>query len=182
MIRGRKLISEVLVLLSVISAIAVLVSSEPTTTRFGVGFLGLFSSLVVCLRHDNALGLIMILTSAILLPGILASKPEEIRNRQGSCLKARLPTAILYPIAAFTVGLVMHLEYVFAGLLALAAIGLAIMNKRKRSRKAIFGLIVISQAVLVAASLRDAPVWLIVSSESCRLLCISGVAIRDRPP
>jgi len=175
------LISEVLVLLSAISAVAVLVSSEPSTTRFGTGFLGLFSSLVVYLRHGNALGLTMILTSAILLPSILALKPEEIRNGQESCLRAQLFTAILYPAAAFTIGLVMRLEYVFAGLLALAAIGLAILNSRKRSRKAILGLIVISQAVLVAASLRDAPIWLVLSSESCRLLCMLGVAIRDRP-
>lgn len=176
------MISEVLILLSAISAIAVLVSSEPSTTRFGTSFLGLFSSLVVYLRHGNALGLIMILTSAILLPSILTSKPEEIRNGRESCPGAQLFTAMLYSAAAFIIGLVMGLEYVFVGLLALAAIGLAILNRRKRSRKGILGLIVISQAVLVAASLQDAPIWLVLSSESCRLLCILGVAIRDRPP
>jgi len=176
------LISEVLVLLSVISAIAVVVSSEPSTTRFGTGFLGLFSSLVLYLRHDSVLGLTMILTSAILLPSILSSKPEEIRNRQRSRLGAQLFMAILYSAAAFTIGLVMNLEYVFAGLLSLAGVGLAILNRRKRSGKAILGLVIVSQAVLVAASLQDVAVWLILSSESCRLLCVSGAAIRDRLP
>lgn len=174
------MISEVLVFLSVVSAIAVLVSSELSTARFGTGFLGLFSSLVLYLRHDNALGLTMILTSAILVPSILASKPEEIRNGQRICLEARLFTAILYPAAAFTVGLVVNFEYMFAGLLSLAAVGLAILNRRKHSGKTILGLAIISQAVLVAASLQDTPIWLILSSESCRLLCMSGVALRDR--
>jgi len=167
------LISEVLILLSVISAITMLVSNVPTATRFGTGFLGLFSSLVVYLRNDNALGLTLILTSAILLPSILRSKLGRIKNAPESCTKAKLPVIVLYPVAAFIVGVLVHFEWMYAGLLALAATGLTMLSKRKRSPKTVFGLIIVSQAILVAASLRDAPIWLILSSESCRLLCIA---------
>lgn len=166
--RGSKLISETLVLLSVMTAIIMNVSETPTATRFGTGFLGLFSSLVVYLCHDVVLGLALIVTSAILLPGILTSRTKNADGTLGRHIVRSLAIG-LFSVAAFGLGLIMRLTYVHAGLLALAVAGLTKVNEDKRSSGTASGLIIVSQAALVAASLRDIPTWLILVCETCRL-------------
>lgn len=169
------MISETLVFLSVISAIAAVLARPLITTRFAVGFLGLFSSLVAYLRGENPQGLVLLLASTIILPCILASRFENIGERPKNRLRMQLYIAVLYPIAAFMVGILMRLEPVEAGLAALASVGLATLTLRGSSLESLLGLIVVSQAVLVAVSLRNPPLWLILSSEFCRLSCIAFV-------
>ncbi len=166
--------------LSVISAIATVLARARTTTRFGVGFLGLLSSLVVYLRGDSLLGLVLLLTSAMALPSILASRLEDIPERPKSFPWVQLSAPVLYPIAALAIGSLMRLQLVDAELVALASVGLASLTARESSVKIALGLILMSQAVLVAACLRNPPIWLMMSSEFCRLLLVTSVPIRRR--
>jgi len=167
------LISEILVFLSVIAAIATIVAEARTTTRFGVGFLGLFSSLAVYLRGDSFLGLILLLTSAIALPGILASRRDDAPETTKGSLWRQLPVLVLYPIAALAISSLLHLQPIEVELVAFASVGLASLTTGDSSIKVPLGLIVISQAVLVAACLRSYPIWLMLSLELSRLLFVT---------
>lgn len=172
------MISEILLFLTVISAIATVVARVRTSTRFGIGFLGLFSSLVVYLRGDSLLGSVLLLTSAIALPSILASRLDGITERPKSFVWVRLSAPVLYPIAAFAISSLMRLQLVDAELVALVSVGLASLTAKESSIKIALGLILMSQAVLVAACLRNPPIWLVLSSEFCRLLLVTFVPIR----
>jgi len=176
------LLSEVLVFLSAISAIAIAIANLSTTRRFAVGFLGLFSSLMVYLRTENALGMILLVTSSIALPTVLASRVGSIDKRPGEPIRLQMPVTMLYPIAALVIGLIMRFELVDTGLAVLASIGLAMFTAIGHPPKPTLGLTVLSQAVLVAVSLRDLPLWLMLLSESCRLLCIAYVSTRGGLP
>lgn len=176
------MISEILLFLSVIAAIATFVAEARTTTRFSVGFLGLFSSLVVYLRGNSLLGSILLLTSAIALPSILASRLDDVPERPKSSLWVQLSILALYPIAALAIGSLMHLQTVDAGLVAVASVGLASLTVKELSIKVPLGLIVMSQAVLVAACLRSSPTWLMLSSEFCRLLLVTFLPTRRQRP
>lgn len=176
------MISEILLFLSVIAAIATFVAEARTTTRFSIGFLGLFSSLVVYLRGNSLLGSILLLTSAVALPSILASRLDDVPERPKGSLWVQLSVLALYPIAALAIGSLMHLQTVDAGLVAVASVGLASLTAKELSIKVPLGLIVMSQAVLVAACLRSSPTWLILSSEFCRLLLVTFLPTRRQRP
>ena len=172
------MISEILVFLSVIAAIATIVAKARTTTRFGVGFLGLFSSLAVYLRGDSFLGSILVLTSAIALPGILASRLDDAPETPKGSLWRQLPVLALYPIAALAIGSLLHLQPIEVELVAVASVGLASLTAGDSSIKVLLGSIVISQAVLVAACLRSSPAWLMLFLEFSRLLLITFLPAR----
>lgn len=176
------MISEILLFLSVIAAIATVVAEARITARFGVGFLGLFSSLVVCLRGNSLLGSALLLTSAIALPSILASKLDDAPEKPKSSLWLGLSVPVLYPIAAFAMSFLMHLQPVDAGLVAVASVGPASLTAKELSIKVPLGLIVMSQAVLVAACLRSSPTWLMLSFEFCRLLLVTFLPTRRQRP
>ena len=162
------MISEMLVLLSAMSAIVMSSSETATAARFGMGFLGLFSSLVVYLHHDDVLGLALILTSAIFLPSILTSRTRNTDGASGRHVTKSLTTG-LFSVAAFGLGVVMRLTYVHAGLLALAVAGLIMAVRGKHSLGTVSGVVIVSQAAVVAASLGSMTVWLILLCEICRL-------------
>jgi len=171
-VRNSDLISEVLALFSLISATAASVAKSAIMLRFAMAFLGFFSSLVVYLHGEIAAGLVLLFSSCILLPYLLSELPNETEKTKRS-LCFRLFVVVAYLTAVLAMVALFRLGLLDAELAILACIGLAALTIRESLLSVTLGLVFVSQAVLIAVSIRNPPLWLIVCSELCRFSCIS---------
>jgi len=165
------LISEVLTLLSVISASVGLLARSMTMIRFAVAFLGLFSSLAAYVQGGTTTGLVLLLSSSVLLP-------YPISRLHGDAEMAKRPlgsgpfVVIIGTAVALAVPVLIHSGAMEGELAILACIGLVALIIRKSSLSVILGSVFVTQAVLVTLSIGNVPLCFISLTELCRLACI----------
>jgi len=164
-----------LLLLSVMSAAVVVLASPSITTRFALAFLGLLSSLVPYLHGEHLAGLVLVLSSGVLLPSVLARRFDKVERTTREIGGFQLSTVALHMAAALTIGILVQLQPRETALAVLASVGLAAFSVRESSLKTVLGLIVMSQVALVMISLRSPPLWIVLSIELCRILSVLSV-------
>jgi len=162
-----------LLLFSVISAIVATLSRSSIQDRFGLAFLGLFSSLAVYLNEKTAVGLLLLFTSCILIPYPASELASKERKRRNLSFSLQLSVLTVYAVCALAISAFARLSSIQAGLAIVASVGLGAFTLRGHCFLDPHGWVPVSQAILVAASLTNAPIWAIVCSELCRLGCIT---------
>ncbi len=167
------MISEMLLLLSAISAVVATLSRSSIQARFGLAFLGLFSSLVLYLNEKNAVGVFLLVTSCILIP-YPASELASKAGKRSISFSLQVFIVITYVTCALAASTFARLSTIETGLAIVASVGLGAFTLRKHSFMDPLGWVSVSQAILIAASLMDIPIGIIICSEFCRLGCITS--------
>lgn len=173
------MVSETLTLLSVFSAFLVFLDRSVILTRFAFAFLGLFSSLVVYLNGGIAIGLTLLLTSCILLPYPLSQLLGKNEKRRKSPRPGMLILASCL-VVIFVAGILVPLGAVDTGLAMLTSVGIAALAAGISPRDRALGLILVSQAILTALSLRNVSFGLFLCLELFRLSYITYASLASR--
>jgi hypothetical protein len=140
--------------------------------RFGIAFLGLFSSLAVYLHGLTVTGLVLLITSSILLPCILSvcSGAGEIGSKTSH--RARMCLIMIGVTTGLGVSVLLNFDLMMVELTGLASLGIAMLLFAESPPRMAFGSVVLSQAIAAAIFLWNSDLRLAFLFETCRLLCL----------
>jgi len=155
-------------MLSVVFSLVAFRGKSQTTRQFGFAFLGLFSSLVAFVSVGY-MGLVLLVSSAIVLPHVLFRLPED--RGTGKVTHLHSLVMILCAATVLATGMFMNLEQVHLELAILASIGILWITLKRSVREKAIGLAILSQVIFVAISLMKTSFWVVLTLEICRLLC-----------
>lgn len=168
---GERLISETLILLSMISATATVAEKPTMAARFGIAFLGLFSSLAVYLHGLTMTGLVLLITSSILLPCILSVRSSATEIGSKTSHRARMCLIMIGVTTGLWVGVLLNFDLIMIEFIGLASFGLALLLFAESPPRMAFGSVVFSQAIAVAIFYWNSDLRFVFLFETCRLLC-----------
>jgi hypothetical protein len=160
-------------LLSVISAVTAVLKRSTIATRFGVAFLGLFSSLAVYIHGSTVAGLVLLVTSSILLPCVLSSCPDKAEIESKKTRRFERHLIMISLGAGLGVSVLLNLDLIEIELIGLASVGLAALLFRESPLGTALGSVAFSQAIAVTISYWNPDPPAIFLFETCRLLCFA---------
>jgi len=145
------LLVELLLLASVSSAAVATGSQKSSTSRFGLGFYALFSSLAVYWMGETTSALIYLLSLGIALTAILAYLEDSYKSVSNDPRCLRVSNRLILPTAtavAFVISYLISSQLIYALSASIALVGLFAVGGR-RFFKMVIGLATIEGAFFV---------------------------------